>query len=571
MDSVTSFLWNEAAKNDFLNDLITEESVYAKDPNKPKGLGEQHGDSSKNTDSPSQKDSDEVFDNKSKKVTFSSGSSIQQMMADVLVENLLKIAIPPSSEMGSTNLDKRMQMIKDRPRLSAPLMTANFIQTNARLSFPFNLTNEFLNIFSWTNPAYTLSITLLYSFIILKPLPTITLLPMLYILCAVMTPQYLYMHKPETTPLLDYNPTPAQGPPLRKAVVPVPAPHLSQEFLINMTDLQNHMLLYVEVYDFIASIIGSFAFFTNEVVSSFIYILLIGIIILNCFFTDVLLQFIPFKQLFLIFGWIIILLCHPSNRDYFLKVINSEEIRLKLLTVTNKVEDELHEELKLVEAREKRQVVIFEIQKLSDEGEWITLGFSNDAYTLFSDIRIKEAHIEDHCVSDIDDIEPPHDWTWYGENNWVLDLDPLKWVEQELIQLVEIDTSTKWVYDIDLEGNRGEYRRRMWINVCLRKIYDSVPEGDVNKNEIEVENPVRMGNNTSHIHGVSRNSLAGNIKKKETPASKPINTLLNITDSNPEIKVIKHKKNKDSITVIEKDEPDTILSKSMEYLKENLK
>lgn len=199
---------------------------------------------------------------------------------------------------------------------------------------PFTLIDEVNKIFEWSNPAYTVSVVLIYSYIILRPLPTITSIPIFYLLFGVMVPQFLYIHKPNGSPYLEVNPMPADGPPLRKAEVPKPVPELSQEFILNLTDLQNRLMLYVKTYDFIDQILVKFAFFTDEKKSSVAFVLLLSVALVNALFMDFFLTFIPLKAILLALGWSFAIMMHPHNREKFFSTVYSEETRLRLLALS---------------------------------------------------------------------------------------------------------------------------------------------------------------------------------------------------------------------------------------------
>ena len=394
-----------------------------------------------------------------------------------------------------------------------------------------------IKIFSWTNPSYTLSILVLYTFLILKPVLVLTTVPLFYLLFGIMVPQYLYLHKPDPNELLERNPTPAQGPPLRKVELPKPVPELSQEFLLNLTDLQNHMLLYVQLYDGINSILCKFAFFKNEQVSSFTFVVILSVALFLFLYVEEILPFISpnIKIILILLAWSFTVQMHPSHRDAFLTGLHSEETRLKILTLSNKYELMINEYLKFVEAREHKFVYVYEIQKYREKHkEWHPVGYTTDDYSLLSNLRVKESKIENFIEKALDDIKPPIEWEWAKNSSWVLDLNPEEWVRNGFIQYVEIDSGTKWVYDIDLNGKRGEYRRRMWTNVCTRKIKiqsftpgthhdgarvqdkENVHEhvnsfgNDSNTIVEEVVNPLREKKMYSrNIQGVARGSLAG--------------------------------------------------------------
>ncbi|CAI4059421.1 hypothetical protein SKDZ_04G6700 [Saccharomyces kudriavzevii ZP591] len=510
MDSVTNFFWNDpynagTAAKSMPEGRKVQSGIEGKSQAKKDGL------------SGGSKTVDPMRDNLQASSSqtangggFPSTSNIQKMMTDTLIEKIIKMALPPSSKTAVNTIHHRMVAGKERPKLSVQITSRNFIQMNSRLGVPFMLMDELIKILNWTNPAYTVSIMFFYTFIVLKPFQMLSSIPIFYLLFGVMVPQYLYVHKPNPTPFLDNNQTPAQGPPLRKPEVPKPVPELSQEFVLNLTDLQNHMLLYVKFYDFTLFFLQKFAFFTNEAISSFYFVVLLILATLNFLYMDKFIMLIPIKPALILFGLCFFIASHPSNREYLLTKLNSEETRLKTLTITTNLESKILQHLKLIEAREHRLVIIFEIQKyLPEDKEWRSVGFSDDDYSLFSNLRIYEMPIEEYSVKSLEEIKPPKDWEWDRNSHWVLDLDPKEWVEDEFIQYVEIDSETKWVYDLNLDGQRGSYRRRMWTSSCVRKTLDS----DISTGlcEEEVINPLREETYRQGVHGVTKGSMSGGL------------------------------------------------------------
>ncbi|AJU63135.1 Pex29p [Saccharomyces cerevisiae YJM1419] len=510
MDSVTNFFWNDTYNagtptRSTLKGKKVQNGIDGKSQAKKESIS-----SGSRTSDPTRGSLSSSSGQPTSGGGFPSTSNIQKMMADTLVEKIIKMALPPSSKTAVDTIHHRMVAGKERPKLSVQITSRNFIQMNSRLGVPFMIMDELIKILNWTNPAYTVSIMFLYTLIILKPFQMLSSLPIFYLLFCVMVPQYLYIHKPNPTSYLDNNQTPAQGPPLRRPEVPKPVPELSQEFVLNLTDLQNHMLLYVKFYDFTLLILQKFAFFTNEAISSFYFIVLLIIATLNFLYMDKFIKLIPMRPVLILLGWGFFIASHPSNREYLLTKLNSEETRLKTLTISTNLESKILQHLKLIEAREHRLVMIFEIQKyLPEYKEWRPVGFSDDDYSLFSSLRIYQRRIEENSVKSLEEIEPPKDWEWEANSHWVLDLDPKEWVEDEFIQYVEIDSETKWVYDLNLDGQRGSYRRRMWTNSCVRKKLDSGISS--NLGEEEVVNPLREETYRQGVHGVTKGSMSGGL------------------------------------------------------------
>lgn len=516
MSSVADFFWNDNYNKNSAStiDTVGSNNNDSKDnkgtPTKKKGSSLRNSSTLERTES---RDSGLNYGGGSNNV-FSTSGGLQKAMTDTLVEKIIKMAIPPSSELATNTIKIRMQAGKERPSLSVPITSRNFILMNSRLSVPFLIIDEIIKILNWVDPAYTLTVLLVYTLFILRPLQIATSLPILYLVFGIMVPAYLHTHEPCQNNYLDVNRNPSQGPPLRKADVPKPVPEFSQEFILNMTDLQNHMILYVQLYDSIVSILQKFAFFVNEQMSAAAFVLLLALGIFNFLFIDTIAKYFPFKILFIVIGWVSMAISHPKLRDRFFAKVNSEDTRLKILGFTTKYENIINQNLNYSEPKEKRVVVVYELQQYKDKHkEWHTIGYANDDYTLFSNFRINENKIESIAVPTLDEIKPPIGWEWADDSNWVLDLDPSEWVEEAFIQFVEIDTETKWVYDLNLDGSKGKYRRRLWTNRCVRKIYNGNDERNEAIKLREVSNPLRTDEASKRsMHGVSKGSMSGNTK-----------------------------------------------------------
>ena len=92
-----------------------------------------------------------------------------------------------------------------------------------------------------------------------------------------------------------------------------------------------------------------------------------------------------------------------------------------------------------------------------------------------------------------EDVVPPRGWEW-GDKKWVLDLASREWVEERMVQGVEVEVEgERWVGDLagdedaaepkavgkgttehweEGSGNSrmGEWRRRRWVRMVRRKV-----------------------------------------------------------------------------------------------------
>lgn len=92
-----------------------------------------------------------------------------------------------------------------------------------------------------------------------------------------------------------------------------------------------------------------------------------------------------------------------------------------------------------------------------------------------------------------EDVAPPKGWEW-GDKKWVLDLASREWVEERMVQGVEVEIEgERWVGDLSGEGDSyemkpigkgklrdweegsgssrmGDWRRRRWMRMVRRKV-----------------------------------------------------------------------------------------------------
>lgn len=96
-----------------------------------------------------------------------------------------------------------------------------------------------------------------------------------------------------------------------------------------------------------------------------------------------------------------------------------------------------------------------------------------------------------------EDVAPPRGWEW-GDKKWVLDLGSGEWVDERMVQGVEVEIEgERWVGDLATEDDEdqktvgkskvryweegdgtsrmGEWRRRRWVRMVRRKVVGSDP------------------------------------------------------------------------------------------------
>lgn len=331
--------------------------------------------------------------------------------ADKFMERIISMAIPTTTTSSKRELDRvtnRIEMQKSRPQLSMQVMSKNSILLLQRLSIPFESIDTVLKFINWENPSITITVMLFISLCILKPINFLTV-PLFYICFEIIIPAYM-----------------VQNPNIDESVdgweneLPKPVNEFSREFLLNVTDLQNHMLLYVHMWNFINAWCWKLFYFKDEILTWFIFVSLLSVgIFLQVFGMSIITMFFPYiKLLIVILSWCAIIALHPSNRSAVLERFFSEELRLKTMSTLNYYEAKLIKELDLNSSKmEIRQLEVFELQVFSEETKtWQFACYSNDLHPPNSHIRLNNLPIEGTLL--LDSINAPDGWKFVNNNKF---------------------------------------------------------------------------------------------------------------------------------------------------------
>lgn len=411
------------------------------------------------------------------------------LLTDKLFERFLSMALPVlgTTPQATALLMLRVEMQRTRPLLLVNTMLRHVIAMNQRLLLPFELIDEIIKVFLWLLWLYTGAIMLVYTLVVLNPVWIAALFPGLLVAC-VIVPNYLAMHPPENLQqlflLAMQNPFPALGPSLRALPeLPKPAPEISREFILNVTDLQNHMLLYVALYDVVAKVCGGCLYFADESVTDAVTCVLAATTLFNLWMLPLVVRHFghvlaPVVQLLcVVAGWLLAVACHPHYRERVLGWYYREETRLWMVTLSARAEKLVSAEFNideddLFEPQEQREVEVFEMHRFNlSLHQWVAVGYTTDVYT--TNLALRGAQKKPACVSDLDLVQPPVGWEFIDNGKWKVDLEPTAWVEGQILESVtHVDDDEKWVYDADQTG----YRRRRWVRICLRAMLDKAKE-----------------------------------------------------------------------------------------------
>lgn len=419
-------------------------------------------------------------------------------LSDRIMEKLLSVVIVNEADGDLKILPIRKEMQKHRPAFSMSIMNTNSTQLAQKASPMFEGMDAIIMCMTWHNPFFTSAILLLGTHAILKPV-LFLLFPALLVLVRFMFPSYLKLYPSDNTfvdgKFLERNPFPHPGKPLGTYELPKPAPMYSKEYLMNFTDMQNHIIPYIRLHDAVIEWGKHYFLFEDEKLSTLVFLTLVFIIAFNTcilpFFIPIILRIVPLKAMEMVALWTVFICCHPKIQNKLLDTLDTEEARLARLDMTDRLEKYLMSYIHDDAAEDFFcETEVYEIHRYNTKLKtWVPLGYTREMYSLNHPDRIHELGVEDDSteslfdadttideivpdipiVPSISKVRPPVGWK-FVEGGWKIDLKPHKWVNDNCIMdLVCIDDDEKWVYDVlKHEGSSAVFRRRRWYRYSYR-------------------------------------------------------------------------------------------------------
>ncbi|GAB0133483.1 peroxisomal Pex24-like protein [Epichloe bromicola] len=423
-------------------------------------------------------------------------ASIQDRLVDKLLQKV--IPIDGAEQAASNDVPNPF----DRPNFNLTIMSHNFRRFNARIGVVFRFQDRVEALLSWQTTSHTLSYLAILTFVCLDPY-LLSALPIAILVFGILVPGFVARHPAPPRGTLSseqsigYSPS---GPPLAPAATPKPAKELSMDFIRNARDLQNQMGDFSNGYDRVVELLVPIANFSDEALSSTVFLLafLGGIVMMLAA------HMLPWRIIFLLATWAPAVLCHPAVNRILHEAREKQQQQqggsARESTAKAWLEKCIAEDVILDSAPETREVEIFELQRKTPAGEWEPWVFSPNPYDPLSQARITGER--PRGTRFFEDVLPPAAWEW-SEKKWALDLWSREWVEERIITGVEVETEgERWVYDIwsdkedrtgvidtpepvkekdllqrltsweegeDGTGRRGDWRRRRWVRLVKRR------------------------------------------------------------------------------------------------------
>lgn len=263
-----------------------------------------------------------------------------------------------------------------------------------------------------------------------------------------------------------------------------------------MRDLQNSMDDFSIMHDAVFKALAPPTNFSNEALSSTIFLFLF-IVSCTLFVAS---HLLPWRFLSLVICWTAIILGHPSVQKFALAT-RASHLRPREKKAQTWLEGWIASDIILDAPPEEREVEIFELQrrKGGQAGEWEPWVFGPSPYDPLSPQRISGDRAKGTRF--FEDVQPPTGWEW-GDRKWLLDMGSKEWVEDRMVQGVEVEIEgERWVFDLaeeriyDLNGVKttgsqgkakvpdweegtatektGEWRRRRWVRTVRRQAIEA--------------------------------------------------------------------------------------------------
>jgi len=384
-------------------------------------------------------------------------STVQERIFQRLLTSVLPNDHDLDGESSGAMKDPRPDTT-ERPAFSLTTMSHNFRRFNSRIGIVFIFQHRLLRLLQWKSPSHTLSLCLIYTFVCLDPYLLFALVPTV-VLLFLMVPSFIARHPP--APNCVYT---ASGP----AIAPPPevraVSEISKDFFRNLRDLQNTMDDFSLMHDKIVALIGPPTNFSDEKLSSGVFLAL--------FFSSIALfvsaRFLPLRLMFLVLGWTAVAFAHPTLQQIVLET-HEAHFALKQKQAAEAADSWIHRDITLATTPEIHEVEIFELQRRTSSGEYEPWMFTPVPYEPLSPARIAEERPKGSRF--FEDVRPPPGWEWC-EGMWTLDLGSTMWVAERCIVGVEVEEEgERWVFDQERgeDGKLGEWRRRRWVRTVRRK------------------------------------------------------------------------------------------------------
>lgn len=400
---------------------------------------------------------------------------------------------------------------QDVPELSLSILASHIRKLNSRAGVFLKWQSMLVHVFSWHQPALTVSVLFVNTYLCLYP-QLVVGLPIVFVLTGIMAPGFDKRHPlPANLLPTKYFKRHGLGAEAEEFEMPSLAESLRAQnkekrdkaILELVRDLQNFLQMLVNAIEAVETFVNGVGSFQEEKKASALYLLLMAALVVVVYVASLL----PAKVAVCVASWVSVLLCHPgiqkqikaaTAKPLFPRnhppVLSDSPSIPPTPAPPKKRKDWLAQlsrsEIILDEAPEVRQVEIFELQRQGLTPRlWDPWVYTPVVYDERSAARVGQCRPPGTRF--LSDVEAPAGWFFADppatlnagkgtgmqeggagweeseKDGWTLDKQPKHWVAHRALRGIEMEVGEAWAYDC-VDGERGEWRRRRWVRNCYR-------------------------------------------------------------------------------------------------------
>lgn len=240
--------------------------------------------------------------------------------------------------------------------------------------------------------------------------------------------------------------------------------------LMNMKDLQNLMTDIIAAFDKAEIFWYQTGGFKDETLSTLIFYVIIMLTGVVLFFGP----YIPWRIIFILSGWAILLIAHPGSAKHIKKFQQKPSTKRRTVEVKETIERVERQDIIIDDSAEVKKVEIFELHRKNMTGNgWSFYCYTNTLFDIKDHMRTSGKRPEG--VEHLGKIQPPKDWKFdIGYvNEWVTDLEPTHFIASRSLDeksfYIPKGKNDGWIYDnVEDLDSLYQFRRRRMSRDCFR-------------------------------------------------------------------------------------------------------
>ncbi|KAH3668197.1 hypothetical protein OGAPHI_001951 [Ogataea philodendri] len=231
------------------------------------------------------------------------------------------------------------------------------------------------------------------------------------------------------------------------------------KLLINMRDLQNLTSTLIKIMDKMEKSMYENCSFKDEKKSTKLFFNIVSLVIIAM----VLGPYIPWRAIFIITLWVLLLLKHPSRGEVWKQFKPQKKRKLPpLKKASPKERFSWVTEIMVDDSPQYREVEIYEVEKqdIIESSVYQLFIYSPSIFNESNPSRLQKKRPDG--TTNLAIVQPPTSSWKYTGNDWLVDRDVASWTLENGVS-DEVDIRGEWAYD-----KSGEYRRRRLVREVVR-------------------------------------------------------------------------------------------------------